>query len=77
MEVEWLILADSAQVLGNKLYLLGGGWDLLTVNREFPVDQRCAVALSVRVPWNETNQKHTFELEVAGEEPATEGPKSL
>ena len=32
MEVEWLILADSAQVIGNKLYLLGGGWDQLAVN---------------------------------------------
>ena len=77
MEVEWLILADSAQVTGNKLYLLGGGWDQLAVNTGFPVEQRCAVALSVSVPWNETNRKHTFELEVAGEEQGTEEPKSL
>lgn len=77
MEVEWLVLADSAQVVGNKLYLLGGGWDRLTVNRQFPLDQRCAVALAVRVPWNETNQKHAFEVEVVTEEPATEAPKSL
>ena len=28
MEIEWLILADSAQIVGNKLYLLGGGWDV-------------------------------------------------
>ena len=77
MDVEWLILGDSAQVLGNKLYLLGGGWDRLTVNREFPVDRRCAVALSIRVPWNETNQKHSFEVEVAAEDPTTEAPKSL
>jgi hypothetical protein len=77
VEVEWLILGDSAQVVGNKLYLMGGGWDRLTVNTEFPVDQRCAVALSMRVPWNETNQKHTFEIEVATEDPTTEAPKSL
>ncbi|MBI2919439.1 MAG: hypothetical protein HYY01_15810 [Chloroflexi bacterium] len=77
MEVEWLILADSAQVVGNKLYLLGGGWDQLTVNTGFPVERRCAIALSVRVPWNETNQRHTFEIEVAEETPGTEVPKSL
>lgn len=77
MEAEWLILADSAQVVGNKLYLLGGGWDLLTINTQFPVDQRCAVALAVRVPWNETNQKHLFEIEVIAEEPATEAPKTM
>ena len=77
MEVEWLILADSAQVVGNKLYLLGGGWDRLTVNTGFPTDRRIAVALAVKVSWNETNQKHTFEVEVASEDPTTEEPKSL
>lgn len=77
MQIEWLILADSAQVVGNKLYLLGGGWDRLTVNTGFPLDQRCALAMSIRVPWNETNQKHTFEVEVASEDPTSEAPKSL
>jgi hypothetical protein len=77
MEVEWLILADAAQVVGAKLYLLGGGWDRLTVNRAFPVDQRCALALSIIVPWNETNQKHSFEVEIVSEDTTTEEPKSL
>jgi hypothetical protein len=77
MEVEWLILADAAQVVGNKLYLMGGGWDKLTVNNQFPVDQRCALALSLRVNWNETNQKHNFEIEIMAEDSVTEQPKSL
>jgi hypothetical protein len=77
MEVEWLILADAAQVVGAKLYLLGGGWDRLTVNRAFPVDQRCALALSIIVPWNETNQKHSFEVEIISEDNTTEETKSL
>lgn len=77
MEVEWLILADAARVVGNKLYLLGGGWDSLIVSSEFPVGLRCAVAFSAKVPWNETNQRHAFELEVASEEPGTETPKNL
>jgi hypothetical protein len=77
MEVEWLILADAAQVVGAKLYLLGGGWDRLTVNRALPVDQRCALALSIIVPWNETNQKHSFEVEIISEDTSTEEPKSL
>ncbi|MBI2303671.1 MAG: hypothetical protein HYU86_02860 [Chloroflexi bacterium] len=77
MDVEWLVLADAAEVVGNKLYLLGGGWDLLTVNTGFPVEQHCAIALSARIPWNETNQKHTFEIEVLEESPGTEEPKSL
>jgi hypothetical protein len=68
MEVEWLILADAAQVVGNKLYLLGGGWDLLTVNTGFPVRQRCALAASFRVPWNETNVRHAVEIVIATED---------
>jgi hypothetical protein len=77
VELEWLILADSAQVVGNKLYLLGGGWERVTVNAEFPVTHHCAVAVAVRVPWNETNQRHSLEVEVASEVPGTEEPKSL
>ena len=65
MEVEWLILADAAQVTGNKLYLLGGGWDRVTINKNPPVTHRMSLALAFRVPWNETNLKHTFEIEAA------------
>jgi len=68
VEVEWLILADAAQVVGNKLYLIGGGWDVLTVNTEFSVQRRCAVAAAVRVPWNETNQRHNLRIEIATED---------
>ncbi len=64
MEVEWLILADSAQVVGSKLYLLGGGWDRLIINAEFPVQHPMALALSFRVPWNETNRKHSFQVAI-------------
>ena len=68
MEVEWLILADAAQVVGNKLYLMGGGWDVLSVQSGFPVQQRCGIAAAVRVPWSETNTRHTLELEVMNED---------
>ena len=77
MEIEWLILADSAQVVGNKLYLLGGGWDVLNVRQKLPFNQQCAIALSVKVPWNNTNERHNFEVEIISEDQATEEPKSL
>jgi hypothetical protein len=66
--VEWLILADSAQVLGNKVFLLGGGWDVLTVNQAFPVQQQLSIAVSFKVPWGEANKRHTVALEVATED---------
>lgn len=64
MEVEWLILGDFAQMVANKLYLQGGGWDKLTVNSGFPVTHPMGIAASFRVPWNETNQEHHVEIEV-------------
>lgn len=68
MEIEWLILADAAQVVGGKLYLLGGGWDVLTVNTPFPFQQRLTIAAAFRVPWTETNRPHQFQLEIVDED---------
>jgi hypothetical protein len=68
MELEWLILADYAQVVGNKLYLMGGGWDVLTVSTAFPVVQRCAVAASFKVPWNETNERQEIEISILSDD---------
>lgn len=61
---EWLILSDAAEVVGNKLYLLGGGWDRLTVHSTFPVVQHCALATSLLVDWEETQKNHQFLLEI-------------
>lgn len=77
MEVEWLILADSAQVIGNKLFLLGGGWDMLKAKKEFPFSQNFSIAVSVKVPWNHTNERHSFEIEIISEDQISEEPKSL
>ncbi|MHB8574130.1 MAG: DUF6941 family protein [Dehalococcoidia bacterium] len=68
MEVEWLILADAAQVVGEKLFLMGGGWDKLLINTTLPVQQPIAVAVAFRVPWNETNRPATAEIEFQTED---------
>ena len=68
VSLEWLILADSAHVVGNKLYLVGGGWDVLTVNTEFPVDQIIGISASFAIPWNETNQPHVAEISIIDED---------
>lgn len=71
MRIEWVILADSAQVVAEKLYLLGGGWDRLTVNTDFPLVHPISVAMSFKVPWIETNQEHDIELEVTDQDHTT------
>lgn len=64
IEVEWLILADAAEIVGQKLYLLGGGWNRIYAVSDEQFDRRIAIALSMFVPFEETLQRHLFELEV-------------
>lgn len=65
VEIEWLILADAAQVVGQKLYLMGGGWNRITIQKLPPIQHQMAVALAISVPWARTNERHNLELEVA------------
>lgn len=64
MKLEWLILADAAEVIGNKLYIMGGGWDRLTVHADFPVAQHLAIAVSITLEPDELEQTHEFVLDV-------------
>lgn len=68
MDVEWIILADGAEVVNNKLYLLGGGWDALTINGTLPLNYPCAVAIAFTVPWREADQQQNIEIEIADED---------
>jgi hypothetical protein len=53
-----LILCDSAQEMGGKLYVLGGGWSQL---HQPNVPTPMALAILIKVPWNQANEKHQFE----------------
>src|SRR5687768_8504891 len=68
MRLEWVILADAAEVVNSKLYLIGGGWDTLHVNTRFPVEQRLTFAVSLAVDWLETNQRHRIDLDIRDED---------
>jgi hypothetical protein len=67
MEIEWLILADGAEVINNKLYLIGGGWESLTINAAFPRQHVFALVAAFKVPWAEANRQHTVELTIEDE----------
>ncbi len=58
-----LMLADGAQAVGGKLYILGGGWDTVHFTA-LPTTHPMAVALQFRVSWSETNERHSFKLEM-------------
>ena len=52
-----MMLADAAQEVNGKLYVLGGGWSVTG-----PVLPPMALALKLDVPWSAANQSHEFLL---------------
>jgi hypothetical protein len=54
-----MLLADFAQVVGGKLYIMGGGWSVTG-----PMPSPSAIAVKIEVPWNETNRPHEFKIEL-------------
>ncbi len=54
-----MLLADFAQVLQGKLYIMGGGWSITG-----PQPSLSAIALKIEVPWTQTNRRHDFALEL-------------
>jgi hypothetical protein len=61
--IDFLILADHAEALNGKIYLMGGGWDVRAV-RDFSQPVPLTLALAVLVPWTATNQRHQLRLRV-------------
>jgi len=65
ISLDYLLVADGADAVGGKLYLLGGGWDRLKVPQlpGLPAVP-FAVALGINVPWSLTNRKIGFSVDV-------------
>jgi hypothetical protein len=53
-----MLLADSVQAVGGKLYILGGGWSVTGPPAQF------GIAILIEIPWDQTNQKHPWKLEL-------------
>lgn len=61
-------LADSAEVINNKIYALGAGWNTIFA-RAFPViHRRLTLAATVHVPFTATNSAHKFEIRLVTED---------
>jgi hypothetical protein len=60
-DIDFVILADSAQVADGKLFMLGGGWDRLSV-LDFKQPVSFSIAIAVMVPWSDTNEPHELTL---------------
>jgi hypothetical protein len=52
-----VMLADYAEAINGKFYVMGGGWNVCP-----PGPRTMSVLVWARVPWAETNVKHTLEI---------------
>lgn len=58
---DFVMLADRAEVLKGKLYMMGGGWSQATM-RSWNESLLMAIAMGILVPWNATNQDYRIRV---------------
>src|SRR5438552_10646637 len=61
--IEFVILAQHAEVIHGKLYMMGGGWENITVH-DFEAPVILPLAVSILVPWPATNRPHTVDISI-------------
>jgi hypothetical protein len=61
MEIGFLMLADHAESVNGKLYMVGGGWNVLRLP-ELPHEWGFHITLGLDVGWSETNQPHNLSV---------------
>jgi hypothetical protein len=62
-EIDYLLVADRAEVVNGKLYLMGGSWDRVQPP-SFPHRMMLGIALGVRIPFAHTDDQHTVAIEL-------------
>lgn len=67
MDPDYLILADRAEAVNGKLYMVGGGWDRAGLT-QIPGPANFDIAVGVLVGYNETNMVHRIEIALEDED---------
>ena len=67
VEVDFLLLADRAEVLNGKLYMMGGAWDRRHI-RDIRTPMPLTIVMGVLVPWNLTNEPHRLQIRIEDED---------
>jgi len=66
-EIDYLLVADRAEVVNGKLYLMGGSWDRIQPPK-FPHRMMLGIALGVRIPFTHTEDQHKVSVQIHHEE---------
>jgi hypothetical protein len=59
MEIGFLLLADHSEAVNGKLYMVGGGWNVLRFP-QLPREWGFHIALGIDVAWDETDARHNL-----------------
>jgi len=62
-EIDYLLVADRAEVVNGKLYLMGGSWDRIQPP-SFPHRMMLGIALGVRIPFAHTDDQHKVAIDL-------------
>ena len=57
MNIGFILLSDHSEAVNGKLYLTGGGWNVLRLP-QLPHDWSFHIGLGIDVAWHETNDPH-------------------
>jgi len=75
VKLEWMMLANHAEVANDLLYISGGGWDTIQVGGQLPGAPEGIVGamlghLAIRLLFHvtETDRTHTFQLSIMAED---------
>ena len=67
VEVDFLLLADHAEALNGKLYMMGGAWDRLQIS-DIAAPVSLSIVIGVLVPWGLTNEPHQLQVRMEDED---------
>jgi hypothetical protein len=63
LEFDFVIMADGAEMVNGKLYMMGGAWDGIVL-RKIGDASMFSVAVGIGVPWAATNMQHVLSLRI-------------
>ena len=66
MKIDYAILADAAQAVGGKMFILGGGWNVYR-SASYPAPIQLAVAIGIGFSSGEIGNRYPLKIVIADE----------
>ncbi|HLI80842.1 MAG TPA: hypothetical protein VKV03_12720 [Candidatus Binataceae bacterium] len=66
MKIDYALLADAAQAVGGKMFILGGGWNIFR-SANFPAPVQLAIAIGIGFAGDEIGIRYPVKIVIADE----------